>query len=163
MLMLYLHVFCDSIFSLEIFSTHLTLICFKCLLHMKKHLYEVIPVTFVERSSRLNGTWKNISKKSTYIILVPSQRYQDFWQLLQNPKVPKIVLGFSNHAQRFTPPYYLDVDNPFKNNLRKRVMIKQIKLYTNIPFNCDVCQEHLYTKNCPTNHDKCTWSSWYNQ
>ena len=113
MLMLYLHVFCDSMFSLEIFSTHLTLICFKCLLHMKKHLYEVIPVTFVERSSRLNGTWKNISKKSTYIILVPSQRYQDFWQLLQNPKVPKIVLGFSNHAQRFTPPYYLDVDNPF--------------------------------------------------
>jgi hypothetical protein len=38
MLMLYLHVFCDSMFSLEIFSTHLTLICFKCHLHMKKHL-----------------------------------------------------------------------------------------------------------------------------
>ena len=71
MLMLYLHVFCDSMFSLEIFSTHFTLIYFKCLLHMKKHLYEVITVTFVERSSRLNGTWKNISKKSTYIFLFP--------------------------------------------------------------------------------------------
>ena len=43
-------------FSLELFSTHLTLICFKCLLHMNKHLYEAIPVTFVERSSRINGT-----------------------------------------------------------------------------------------------------------
>ena len=55
---------------------------------------------------------KKILKKQ-YIILVPSQTYKDFWKLLQNPKVPKIVLGFSNHAQGFTPPYYLDVDNPF--------------------------------------------------
>ena len=55
---------------------------------------------------------KNIFLQSTYIILVPSQRYQDFWQLLQNLKVAKIVLGFSNHAQRFSPPYYLYVDNP---------------------------------------------------
>ena len=44
MLVLYLHVFCDSMFSIEIFSTHFTLICFKFLLHMKKHLFEVIPV-----------------------------------------------------------------------------------------------------------------------
>ena len=117
MLMLNLHVFCDSMFSLEIFSTYLTLICFKCLLNMKKHLYEVIPVTFVERSSRWNDTWKNISKKTTYIILVSSQRYQDFWQLLQNPKVPKIVLGFSNHAHRFTSPYCLDVDNPLPRSI----------------------------------------------
>ena len=108
------HVFCNSMFSLEIFSTHLTLMFFKCLLHMKKHLYEVIPVTFVERSSRLNGKSKNLWKKSKYNILVPNERYQDFWQLLQNPKFHKNVLGFSNHAQRFTPPHYLDVDNPFK-------------------------------------------------
>ena len=65
MLVLFLLVFCDSMFSIEIFSTHLTLICFKCLFHMKKHLYEAIPVTFVERSSRLKGTWKNICNKST--------------------------------------------------------------------------------------------------
>ena len=67
MLVLYLHVFCDFMFSLEIFSTLLTLICFKCLLHMKKHLYEVISVTFVEISSRFNGTWKNINKKDIKI------------------------------------------------------------------------------------------------
>ena len=88
MLMLYLHVFCNSLLSLENFSTHFTLTCCKCLLHIKKHLYEVIPVRFVERSSILNVNWKNICKKSTYIFLVPS------------------------HAKRFTPPYYLDVDNP---------------------------------------------------
>ena len=35
-------------------------------------------------------------------------------------------------------------------------MTKQNKPYTNIPFNCDVYQEHHDTKNCPTNHDKCT-------
>ena len=90
------------------------MICFKCLLHMKEHLYKVIPVTFMEISSRLNGTWKNISKESTYIMLVPSQTYKDFWQLLQNPKVPKIVQEFSNHTQRFTTPYYSDQDNPFE-------------------------------------------------
>ena len=118
MLMLYLHGFCDSMFSFEIFSIHLTLICFKCLLRMKKHIYKVIPFTFVGRSSRLNGKWKNITKKRTYIMLVPSQRYQYFWQLLQTPKVPKIVLGFSNHAHRFTPPYFLDIDNPFYNFIK---------------------------------------------
>ena len=58
MLVLYLHVFCDSMFSLEIFPTHLTLICFKCILLMKEHMYEVISVMFVERSSRINGSWK---------------------------------------------------------------------------------------------------------
>ena len=25
------------------------------------------------------------------------------------------ILGLSTHTQRFTPPYYLDVDNPFAN------------------------------------------------
>ena len=42
--------------------------------------------------------------------MIPSQIYQDFWELLQNPKTPKIVLDFSNHAQRFNPPYYVDVE-----------------------------------------------------
>ena len=32
--------------------------------------------------------------------------------LLQNPKVPKNVIGFNNHAERSTPPYHLDIDNP---------------------------------------------------
>ena len=60
---------------------------------------------------------KNFSKKSIFIILVPIHRYKDFWQLLQNPIVPKIVRGFSNHAQRLTLPYHLDVENPLKLSL----------------------------------------------
>ena len=44
--------------------------------------------------------------------LVPGQRYQDSRHILQNPKVSKNVMGFNNHAQRSTPPYYLEVDNP---------------------------------------------------
>ena len=45
-------------------------------------------------------------------ILVPGQRYQDSRHFLQNTKVSKNVMGFNNHTQRSTPPYYLDVDNP---------------------------------------------------
>ena len=29
-----------------------------------------------------------------------------------NPKVHKIVLGFSYHRERYTPPYHLAVNNP---------------------------------------------------
>ena len=45
-------------------------------------------------------------------ILVPCWRYQDSRHLLQYPKASKNVMRFNNHAQRSTPPYYLDVDNP---------------------------------------------------
>ena len=45
--------------------------------------------------------------------LVPGRRYRDSRHLLQNPKAPKNVMGFINRIQRSTPPYYLDVDNPF--------------------------------------------------
>ena len=45
-------------------------------------------------------------------ILVLGRRYQYSRHLLQNPKVPKNFMGFNNHAQRSTPPYYLNVDNP---------------------------------------------------
>ena len=41
---------------------------------------------------------KNIYKKSINIILVPSQRYQDFRHILLNPKVSRNVVGFSNCA-----------------------------------------------------------------
>ena len=51
---------------------------------------------------------------------------------------------------------HCDNNSNFKNNLRKHSMTKQNKPYTNIPFNCDVYQEHHDSKNCPTNHDKCT-------
>ena len=62
----FLHVFCYSMFSLEIFSTHLTLICFKCLLHIRKHLYEVIFVTF-----KIKWYKKNISKKAHKFFCFP--------------------------------------------------------------------------------------------
>ena len=48
-------------------------------------------------------------------ILVPGQKYHDSRHLLQNSKVPKNVMGFNSHAQRSTPPYYLDVDNHLEN------------------------------------------------
>ena len=50
---------------------------------------------------------KNIYKKSLTIILVPSQRYPDSRHLLQNPKVLRDVMGFSNRGQRFTLLNYL--------------------------------------------------------
>ena len=51
---------------------------------------------------------------------------------------------------------HCDNNSYFKYNLRKHSMTKQNKHNTNIPFNCDVYQEHHDSKNCPTNHDKCT-------
>ena len=39
-----------------------------------------------------------------------------------------------------------------KTNLRKHGMTKQKKPVTHITFKCDVCKEHLDTKNYPTNH-----------
>ena len=84
---------------------------------MTNHIYEVVHVTFVEKSSGWNGRWKNIYKKIMNIISVPSQRYQDSRHLLQNPKVPRSIMGFSNHTHRFTGSNYLDLDSPLKNIL----------------------------------------------
>ena len=50
---------------------------------------------------------EKILSKNINNILVPSQRYQDSRHLLQNPKVPRNVMGFSNRAQTFTPLNYL--------------------------------------------------------
>ena len=47
---------------------------------------------------------KNLCKKSTNIILVSSQRYQDSSHHLQIPKVSKIVKALNNCGQRFTTP-----------------------------------------------------------
>ena len=46
------------------------------------------------------------------LIFHPSQRYQDSGHIFQNSKVHQSVIGFGNHTQRFTTPYYLDVDSP---------------------------------------------------
>ena len=55
---------------------------------------------------------KHIQIKHKHI-LIPGLSYQDSKPILQNLKVSKNVKGFKNHAQRSTPPYYLDIDNPF--------------------------------------------------
>ena len=64
----------------------------------------------------MSSVWKMIQEKKEIKkhmlqkhkhILVPSQRHQDSRHLLQNPKVPRNVMGFSNHAQTFTPLNYL--------------------------------------------------------
>ena len=39
------------------------------------------------------------------------KKYQHFRHLVHNPTVPKNVMGFSNHAERFTGPNYLEVNS----------------------------------------------------
>ena len=109
-LVLFSHVFCNLPIFDEIFSTHWTLQCFNFLLHMNNHIDEVIAVTSVEESLRWNGRWKNICKSGINIILVLSRRYQDSRHILQNPKNPKNVMGFSNRAQRFTARHGVSED-----------------------------------------------------
>ena len=70
-----------------------------------KHSY----VNCVENISRTNIA-KHLQIKHKHT-LVPSQRYQDSRHLLKNPKVPKNVMGFNNHAQRVSGSN-LYVDNP---------------------------------------------------
>ena len=91
---------------------------------MKNQLYEAISVPFVERSSRINGTWKNIIKKAHTQFWFPVKDFKISDNFYKNPKVPKIVLGFINQPQRFTPPYYLDVDNPLKQNIKTQIVTK---------------------------------------
>ena len=50
---------------------------------------------------------ENYLQKKINIILVPSQRYQDFRYLLQSLKVPRNLIGYNNYTQRFTHLNYL--------------------------------------------------------
>ena len=123
MLILYMHVFCHYMHSLDICPTDLTFKGFKCL-HMKKHLHEVISETFVERSSRLNSLLKNISKKTTYNILVPSQRYQDFWQLSQShTKIYSTLSLILFFCQYFKEPLLLKVLDVAKITITFKLII----------------------------------------
>ena len=79
----------------------------------KRHLKHS-NVKYVENILIKNIESQNTCKQSTSIFWVPGRRYQDSRHLLLNPKVPKNVIGFNNHAQRSTTPYYLYVDNPLK-------------------------------------------------
>ena len=69
MLVLYLHVFTDSMFSIAIFSTHFTLLCSKCLLHMKKHFYEVLLYTSEEMEEKKNGRQSSLGLLQTMTAL----------------------------------------------------------------------------------------------
>ena len=64
---------------------------------MNKHKDIVRTVTLVEKFQDEMATEKNIYKKSTTFYFVLSRRYQDFRHILQNPKVPKNVMGSNNH------------------------------------------------------------------
>ena len=72
-----------------------------CKIHLE-HFY----VKCVDNDSRKEKKIKTHAKKHNQI-LVPSQRYQDSRHILQNPKVHRKVIDFSNCAQTFTSPYYL--------------------------------------------------------
>ena len=58
-----------SLLFLDIFPTQFTWKCFKYFLHMNTHIYKVILVICVEKSSRWNSRWENIRKKSTNILV----------------------------------------------------------------------------------------------
>ena len=62
-------------FLLEIFSTLLTMHYLKRLFHMNCHINQVVNVMLVGKVSRWNATSENISKKSTWLFLVPGRRF----------------------------------------------------------------------------------------
>ena len=106
---LFLSMFFHVPFNLELLSTNVTdLSLYKCSFMCKRHLKH-INVKSVENNSRENIESQNTCKKSTSIFWI-LKRYQDSRHLLQNPKVPKNVMGFNNHVHRSTLPYYLDLD-----------------------------------------------------
>ena len=88
----------------------------------------------------MSNVWKMIQEKKEIAkhmpknhkhILVPSQRYQYFRHLLQNPTVPNYVMGFSNRAHRFTRSNYLDVDSPLRYPKKS---IKRLNYFLGISF-----------------------------
>ena len=88
---------------------------------MSKRPLKPINVKYVGKISRKIIESQNMQKKPKHI-LVPCQRYKDIRHILQNTKVPKNVFGFKNHAQRSTPPYYLDVDSSLHRMLEEQLV-----------------------------------------
>ena len=66
------------------------------------------------RELKMKWQMKKHLQKSTNVFLVYRQRYQDSRHLFQNPEILQSIMGFSNCAQSFTTPYYLDVDSPLQ-------------------------------------------------
>ena len=85
-------------------------------------------VKYFKRKHRIA---KHMQRKHTHI-LVPGQRYQDSRYLLQNPKVPKNVMGFNKHAQISTPPYYLDVDNPLPSTQKQFCIFEKFSVIPDV-------------------------------
>ena len=70
--------------------------------------------------------------------LVPSQRYQDSWHLLQNPTVVNYVMSFSNRTQRFTGSNYLDAPLPWMT------LYIHYLFWGNHRFSLTLCFKHLH-------------------
>ena len=111
LMLFFLHMFCDFPFVLKIFTTHLTWKIIKFFFYMKTHMWGCT-CHMCGREFKMKWQIKNICKKNRDFFLVSRQIYQDSRHLFKNPKVHQSVMGFSNCAQRFTTPYYLDVDSP---------------------------------------------------
>ena len=56
---------------------------------------------------------KTFAKKNTNGILVPVKDIKIPDIFFKNPKDHQSAMGFSNHAQSFTTPYFLDVVSPY--------------------------------------------------
>ena len=118
MFMLFLWMFFHLPFHPELSSTNVTSITSVMCLFMCKRHFKHCYVKCVENDSRKKRKLQKKMPKKHKHVLVPSQRYQDFRHLLQNLTIPNYVMGFSNHAQRFTGSNYLDVDSPLVNRLK---------------------------------------------
>ena len=74
--------FVCSLLFLDIFPTQFTWKCFKSFLHMNTHIYKVILVICVEKSSRWNSRWENIRKK----------KHKHFsWIPVKDVKIPELI------------------------------------------------------------------------
>ena len=113
MYVLFLLMFFYVPFDLELFSTNNTgITSYKCSFMCKRHLKH-INVKCVENISRENIESQNTCKKKAQAYFGSQSKISGFQKSFTNTKVPKNFLGFNNHAQRSTIPYYLDLDNPF--------------------------------------------------
>ena len=100
-------------FHYDLSSTNLTFITsYMCLFMCKRHLKHCYVKRVENDSRKKKKNYKTHAKKSTIIFFVPSQRYQDYRHLLQNPEVLNYVMGFSNRAQRFNPSQLLELNQP---------------------------------------------------
>ena len=92
---LFLTMFYDVQFVLEILCRNMTLLTWSMWLSMwKRHVRQGL-IKCVENISRIIWEWWNIWKKLTQLFLVPSPRYHDFRYIyIFNPK-PKLKNGLS--------------------------------------------------------------------